>query len=257
MPRKSRQVSNTKVYHVILRGIDKQDIFVNEKDYYNFLQIIKETKEKFDYEIYSYCLMTNHVHIVIYDKNNQLSKIMQRIEISYSMYFNKKYNRQGHLFQNRFLSKKIEDREYLKIVCRYIHQNPLKAGIEKTEKYKWSSYKEYIRKNTLINPRMLLLLFSENQHEAKEEFIKFHNIEINLNPFEQIEYEMQDKIIDEDVYKYITKLLNMEYEEIKNILRDKNKRDEIITRCKKIKGITNRQLARVLGINRKIIDRVK
>lgn len=160
MPRIARKYSKIKVYHITIRGIDKQNIFFEEEDKYKFLEIINRTKENYNYEIYAYCLMDNHVHLVIYDKEKQLSKIMQSIEISYVFYFNLKYGRTGHLFQNRFFSKKVEDRGYLKRVCRYIHQNPLNAGIGKTEDYKWSSYKEYIEKTKIINNKMLLLVFS-------------------------------------------------------------------------------------------------
>lgn len=258
MPRISRQISSTKVYHIILRGIDKQDIFLKEKDYYKFLEIIKETKERFEYDIYSYCLMNNHIHIVIYDKNDNLSKIMQSIEISYSIYFNKKYNRVGHLFQNRYLSKKVEEKEYFKMVCRYIHQNPQKAGIEKTENYKWSSYKEYIGKHSIINPKILLLILSPDNSKEKEEFIKFHNIESNQEIYDSIEYEMENRATDESVTRYICKVLNMKYEEIRQILNtNKEKRKEVLIECKKVKGVTNRQLARIFGINRKIIDRAE
>ena len=145
LPRIARTYSEVKVYHITIRGIDKQNIFLDEYDKNKFISILKETKEKYNYEIYAYCLMDNHVHLVIYDKEQKISKIMQSIEISYVFYFNMKYDRIGHLFQDRFFSKKVEDREYLKMVCRYIHQNPLKAGIGKTEKYRWSSYKEYIQ----------------------------------------------------------------------------------------------------------------
>lgn len=258
MPRIGRQTSYTKVYHVILRGIDKQDIFLIERDYSKFLEIIGDTKEKFDFDIYAYCLMSNHVHIIIYDKMQQISKIVQSVAIKYSMYFNKKYDRVGHLFQARFLSKQIESREYLKSACRYIHQNPLKAGIEKTEKYKWSSYKEYTKKSKIINPQMLLLTFAQNQQDAIKEFIKFHNIEFEQEVIDVIEYELKEKLSDEELLRYICKFLKMKYTDIRAMLvNDKNKRNEIIKQCKKIKGITNRQLARILGINRKVIDRTK
>ena len=79
----------------------------------------------------------------------------------------------GHLFQDRFLSKRIEDREYLKNVCRYIHQNPVKAGICNVEEYSWSSYKEYISKSKIINPKMLMSIFSDDRSKMKEEFIKY------------------------------------------------------------------------------------
>lgn len=256
MPRISRQISNTKVYHIILRGIDKQDIFLNEKDYSKFLEIIKESKEKFEYDIYSYCLMNNHVHIVIYDKNNILPKIMQSIEISYSIYFNKKYNRVGHLFQNRYLSKNIDDREYLKMVCRYIHQNPQKAGIEKTENYKWSSYREYVKKQLIINSKMLLLILSQDENEAKEEFVKFHNLQSNNKIADLIEFEMKEKMTDEQVIEYICELVNID--NVHKILElNREERNEIIRKIKENKKITSAQISRVLGINRKMIERVK
>lgn len=161
MPRMARKESSTKVYHVILRGNDKQDIFFDEQDYKKFIEELKNTKEKYGYELYAYCLMTNHVHLVIYDKNNMLSKIMQSLEVAYSAYFSKKYEKTGHLFQNRFLSKVVEAREYLMQVCRYVHQNPVKAKISTVDKYKWSSFKEYLYGEKIVNTKMLLSLFRE------------------------------------------------------------------------------------------------
>ena len=159
MPRMARKESSTKVYHVILRGNDKQDIFFDEQDYKKFIEELKNTKEKYECELYAYCLMTNHVHLVIYDKNNMLSKFMQSLEVTYSAYFSKKYGKTGHLFQNRFLSKVVETREYLMQVCRYVHQNPVKAKISTVDKYKWSSFKEYLYEEKIVSTKMLLSLF--------------------------------------------------------------------------------------------------
>lgn len=258
MPRIARKYSEIKVYHITIRGIDKQNIFFEDEDKYKFLEIINKTKEKYNYEIYAYCLMDNHVHLVIYDKEQQLSKIMQSIEISYVFYFNLKYERTGHLFQNRFFSKKVEDRIYLKMVCRYIHQNPLNAGIGKTEDYKWSSYKEYIDKNRIINNRMLLLVFSEDFEEAKNEFIKFHNINSNENKEEEIknifEYELCEKMTDIEIEKYICELLD-----IKNIYEiskcNAKKRDEMLSKLGCFKNVPISQLSRIIGINRKMLER--
>ena len=257
MPRANRQISKTKVYHIIIRGIDKQDIFFFERDYYKFLKIIKEVKKDYNFDIYAYCLMTNHVHMVIYDKEEQFSKIMQIIEIKYVKYFNKKYERTGHLFQNRFLSKQIENREYLKIVCRYIHQNPAKAGICKTEDYKWSSYNEYLDKNIIINSKMLLRIFSENENEARKEFIKYHSNELNKKIYELFEFEFEDRLSDEQLIEYVCEYFKMSLTEIKLLLKvDKERGKGIIKKCKQFKGISNRQWSRVLGINRKMLDRI-
>ena len=258
MSRRPREYSNIKVYHIIIRGIDKQDIFYDEDDKVKFIDIIKDTKEKYNYEIYSYCLMNNHVHLIVYDKEKQISKIMQSIQVSYSFFFNKKYERVGHLFQNRFFSKKIEDREYLKVVCRYIHQNPQKAGIGKTENYKWSSYMEYVDKKYIINPKMLLMVFSLNKDEAKNEFIKFHNINNSSKEDEirsLIEYELYEKMTDDDINKYICEIF--EVNNATEILNCDNKiRDEKLVKLKKcLINVPITQLSRILGINRKIIER--
>ena len=258
MPRVARIYSEFKVYHVTIRGIDKQNIFFDEKDRYKFLNLIKKSKEKYDHEIYVYCLMDNHVHLVMYDKENQLSKIMQSIEISYAIYFNKKYNRVGHLFQNRFFSKKVEDTRYLLQLCRYIHHNPLKAQIEKTENYKWSSYKEYIGTPKIVNSTFLLLFFSKNIKKAKEEFVKFHNIDSDEDKETEIknifEYELCEKFTDQEVEKYICELFNID--NVYDILQYNNKiRNEKFEKLKCFKNVPISQLSRVIGVNRKMLER--
>ena len=258
MPRIARMYSELKVYHIIIRGIDKQDIFLDTYDKDKFLKIIGDTKEKYNYEVYAYCLMDNHVHLIIYDKDEKISKIKQSIEIRYVSYFNLKYDRVGHLFQDRFHSKRIGDREYLKLACRYIHQNPAKAGIAKTEEYKWSSYKEYIKTPEIINNKLLLLVFSKDEKVAKQEFIRFHNVNANEDKKTEItnilEYELNVKFTDDEIRKYICDLL-----EIKNV-HDISKynakmRKEQLLKIKCLKKVSISQLARVLGINRKIIER--
>lgn len=258
LPRVARDYSMGKVYHTVIRGVDRQNIFLDDDDRYKFLDVIKEKKEKYNFQMYSYCLMDNHVHFIIYDKEEMISKIMQSIEISYVFYFNRKYERIGHLFQNRFFSKKIEDRDYLKMVCRYIHQNPLKAGIAKTEEYKWSSYKEYLDKEKIINDELLLSIFSKDIEKAKEEFKKFHNINEEKSKQDELndifEYEICEKLTDEETRKYICELLDIN--DVHQILQfNKQIRDEKLVKLKKIKIMNIRQLSRIIGINRKIIER--
>lgn len=93
IPRNPRQKSNTNVYHIIIRGINRQDIFLDKQDFRKFLKEVKRTKEVYKYEIYAYVLMSNHVHFIIYDMNKKLSTIIQSLNVSYSNYFNKKYGR--------------------------------------------------------------------------------------------------------------------------------------------------------------------
>ena len=141
MPRGARKTSSTDIYHVMLRGINRQDIFEEDEDKKIFLWIIRECIKVSGCDIYAYCLMSNHVHILIRTKTESIGVIMKRIGTRYVLYFNEKYGRVGHLFQDRFKSEPIETDEYFLTVLRYIHQNPLKANMcKKLEDYAYSSY---------------------------------------------------------------------------------------------------------------------
>ena len=145
MPRQARSVSDNKIYHCMLRGINQQDIFIEKQDYLKFQEIIESTKKKFLYKLYSYVFMPNHVHLEIKDENQKLSQIIHSLTTSYANYFNKKYQRKGHLFENRFQSRNVENPYYILNLVRYIHQNPVKAGISSIDKYYWSSYLDYFQ----------------------------------------------------------------------------------------------------------------
>ena len=123
MPRLARNDNKTitNTYHIIARGINKQDIFLDENDKQKFYSIIKNAKEKYQFDLYSFVLMNNHVHLTIYDKNDEMSKMMHRICTAYAMYFNKKYERVGHVFQNRFKNICVDTEIYLLNLIRYIH----------------------------------------------------------------------------------------------------------------------------------------
>lgn len=255
MSRMARQKSTTKVYHVILRGNAKQDIFLDKQDYGKFIKEICKTKEKYQYELYAYCLMTNHVHLILYDKNENLSKALQSLTVSYSSYWNKKYERVGHLFQNRFLSKSVETGEYLRNLCRYIHQNPQKGGIARLEEYQWSSYQEYVKTNKIINKKQILMLFNNCEQEAIKDFIQFHKINImqdNMDDF--MEYEMIEKLNDKQAKQYMIEVLELEnIQELTNY--SVAKRNEYLKKLKGVKGISNVQMARIIGLSAKIIGR--
>ncbi len=147
MPRQGRIKSKTGIYHVLLRGIDKRDIFLDDDDRLKFIQYIGKAKEKSLFKIYAYCLMDNHVHLLIQEtvENEEIGTIIKRITVGYVGWHNFKYERTGHLFQNRFKSEPVETESYLLTVLRYIHQNPVKAGMVKNaDEYPWSSYNDYI-----------------------------------------------------------------------------------------------------------------
>lgn len=257
MPRQPRKKCNTKIYHCILRGINKQDIFLDKQDYLKFKKEIKITKEIFSYKLYSYVLMSNHIHLQIKDEKDNLSKIMQSIQIRYADYFNKKYNRVGHLFQDKFKSQCVESDYYILNLQRYIHQNPIKAGIGTIEGYLWSSYREYISQNKeeLVDKEEIFKLFSEKKEKVVKKFIQFNNEILNLSKSDEIlEYEIRKTLADDEIIDLVKKELK-----IKNIQEiqgyEKQKRDDCLKKVKKIKGCTQKQLSRILGINIRIIQR--
>ena len=149
--RKKRHISETGVYHVVMRGINKQTIFEAELDYLQYLALLSYYKIIYHYEVYAYCLMSNHVHLLIKTEAS-LSEIIKSLSISYAYWYNHRYNRVGHLFQGRFLSESVNSDVYFKNVLRYIHQNPVYASIvNEPSLYKWSSYGEYIREPLLCD----------------------------------------------------------------------------------------------------------
>ncbi len=130
MPRKPREKSRFGIYHVILRGVNKQIIFEENEDYLQFIRILKKYKEVCEFKLYAYCLMDNHVHLLMEQTTTELETIMKRIEVKFVKWYNRKYKRIGYLFQDRYKSEPINDEGYFRTVFRYIHQNPLHAGLE-------------------------------------------------------------------------------------------------------------------------------
>ena len=153
MARQRRETSGTGIYHVMLRGINRQNIFEDEEDYRRFTQLLLQMVCPTDDNgrplpsrciFYAYCLMTNHVHLLIREAAESLSDVIKRIAVSYAQYYNKKYIHFGHLFQDRFKSEPVNDNAYFFTLLRYIHQNPVAAGITAdVASYRWSSWGEY------------------------------------------------------------------------------------------------------------------
>ena len=150
MPRTARDQSATGIYHVMIRGINRQDIFEAPEDYRKFIETLASLREVVSDDmqtkictchIYAYCIMPNHVHILIHEKGWTISQCVKYIADIYVRYYNKKYGRIGHLLQDRFKSEPCNDSDYFIVLMRYIHQNPVKAGLAKTAKeYCYSSW---------------------------------------------------------------------------------------------------------------------
>jgi REP element-mobilizing transposase RayT len=132
-------------YHVLSRGNERRDIYYDERDYSRFLDCLEKMGGRFDLEVHAYVLMKNHYHLLIRTKEANLSRAIQWLGVSYSVWFNRRHKRSGHLFQGRFKSFLIEDDRYFMAMCHYIHGNPLRAGlVRRLWDYRWSSYRTYV-----------------------------------------------------------------------------------------------------------------
>ena len=153
MSRIPRKSSCSGVYHVMLRGNNKQVIFEYENDYLRFQQLMYQKCNPKDVVgnpmppccvIYAYCLMPNHIHLLIQEKEECISDVIRSVATSYAQYYNLRYEHYGHLFQGRFRSEPVDDFEYFVTLLRYIHQNPVAGGlVGKVEDYQWSSWREF------------------------------------------------------------------------------------------------------------------
>lgn len=132
------------MYHVMLRGNYRQNIFSVREDYLYFYKLLEEVTDLYECKVHLFCLMTNHVHLVIQVGQIPLSKILQKISCCYAKRHNKLLKRQGHLFQGRYKAKVVQSDDYLLELCYYIHRNPLVAGMVKSlNNYPWSSHLNY------------------------------------------------------------------------------------------------------------------
>ena len=254
MPRQARKRSKSGIYHIMLRGANRQEIFHDEEDCKSFLEILDKSREKSDQKIYAWCLMGNHVHLLLEEGKESISITMKRIGVSYALFYNKKYKTTGHLFQDRYKSEEVETNEYLLALIRYIHQNPVKAGIVETpDEWKWSSYREYYGKPydlpMLLNTDLILGMFAEDREKAIEGFKEFNETETRERFLEE---QSRSRLTDEEAADEINKLLNgYSVPEVRRL--PKAMRDGILLQIKGIKGLSQRQAARILGISPNLI----
>ena len=253
MSRQARKLSQTGMYHIIFRGISRQNIFEEEKDFEKLKEILIQEKRKMDFEIYAYCFMTNHVHLFIKEKNpGEISKIMAKILSRYAMWFNIKYDRSGVLFCNRYKSEPIEDEQYYISLIRYIHQNPVKAGVvNEIGDYPYSSYNSYLGNGDFVDTYFLLETLHEDKTKAKDLFIELNEIDES----EIYEISESQKRSPEHIKRIVMSEINGNAPETLKEL-DKNTRNEKIRKLVFEKGISKSALERATGISRGTITRV-
>jgi len=152
MPRQARQLSDTGIYHIMVRGVNRQRIFEEASDYDYYLKCLREVRDVSKGTVLAYCCMPNHVHLLIEEGGELASVFMKRLGVRYASWYNRKYDRVGHLFQDRFLSRPVEDDPYFLTVLMYIHYNPVAAGLcAEPQDYRWSSRATFGQSESLVD----------------------------------------------------------------------------------------------------------
>lgn len=174
MSRSKRRISITGLYHVMTRGINRSEIFKEDREKRRFINLIRENLSQYDVAIYAYCIMPNHIHLLVKAEIQELSSFMARVLAAYAQYYNYKNNRTGYVFQNRFKSQCIETEEYFWNCLRYIHLNPSKDGdLNKLRNYKFCSFREYQQRNEEVLSEDAFIAKERRFHTTKE-FLAFH-----------------------------------------------------------------------------------
>lgn len=174
MARKPRIEFEGALYHVITRGNQRQQIFRTAEDYERYLKILEDYKVRYDFVLYAYVLMGNHVHLLIETREVPLSKILQGVNQSYTMYFNRRYATVGHLFQGRYKAMLCDKDSYLLSLVKYIHLNPVRAERAKSpEAYPWGSHGSYVggaRDRGIVDSEPVLKIFGEDRKKARRAY---------------------------------------------------------------------------------------
>ena len=247
--RTARKQSKADIYHVVARGTGQQIIFEDDADRKKFLELLKKATEAGDFELYAWCLMSNHVHMLVHATLEAMALRMRSLLSGYAAYFNMKTGRVGHLFQDRFLSEPVDDEEYLLTLVRYIHQNPARPGIARTEHYRWSSYREYLQGNGISSVSFPLAVFGNI-----EEFERMHETLVKEGSCLDVgEGRPVRALPDEEALVLAQDLLgSVRLDTLKNLpVGERNTHLAALKRA----GFSGRQIARLTGIGRGPIQR--
>lgn len=231
----------------MLRGVNRQQIFKEGADYEKFLQILAKSQAISAFKIFAYCLMGNHVHLLFQEGSEPIEKSMKRITVRFVYWYNAKYQRIGHLFQDRYKSEPVETDAYLLTVLRYIHQNPVKAGIcGSVADYCYSSYNEYFSDTALIDRNFIFSILSS------EEFVAFHAQSSDDQCLDD-EDAAEQRLTDEQVQRLIES-----YAKCKNASDFRSLPKELKERTVKsvrAQGASIRQISRVCGESKGMVER--
>ena len=256
MVRVARLVSDSGYYHVMARGNNKEMIFKSpsEKEYY--LEELEQVIEEGSLKLLSYCIMDNHIHLLINSDTDAMADVFRKINLKFALRYNKKYNQVGHVFQGRYKSEVIDTDQYLLSALRYIHNNPVKAGIvSNAENYRWSSYIDYLNSNSSLldsnEKEMIMDMFGGSIDQLqgfhlKDDMLEFLEVKEDL----EREREMKGrKILKDYCDKYKVK-------DIKELNNNQGLIDEVVIDLLQLSKLSHRRVADLLGINRGLVHNI-
>ena len=246
MSRHARTIGDTGYYHIITRGIGRQLIFEDPCDYQYYLWLLEKYSADTEVTVCAYCLMQNHVHLLLYDRQKNIPLLMKKIGVSYSFYFNKRYERTGHLFQDRYKSEPVEDDSYLLNVFKYILNNPRAAGLCSDDSYQWSSYRLYGSKRSFVDTSVFCGMIGSFENYA--EFIAAVDEK-------QIPEDKPVRLNDTEARSILRKVLGTENGMVLQAFSSKE-RDSAVRRLR-AEGLSIRQIERLTGISRGVIQKIE
>ncbi|AJQ28769.1 transposase [Pelosinus fermentans] len=260
MARKPRVHYEDAIYHVMARGNNRDRVFESEEDKAKYLKILADYKERYDFKLYAYVVMDNHVHLLLQVGKDPLAKIMQGIQQRYTQYYNWHHKHSGHVFEQRYKAFICEEESYIMALICYIHQNPVKANILEGINYSWSSHQAYVsRLQGLVNVEFILNILSIKPNEAMTKYLALVGTAVDRPKYKdekEQEKETQKAWLQAETEKGQTELM---WEQLvaKITVEEEVNQEKLIGKCRIRQVVAARKRLIYEAINRSIMTKMQ
>ncbi|MBF7096763.1 transposase [Alkalibacter mobilis] len=256
MVRQGRQISPTGYYHIVARGSNREKIFNDDVSKLYFQDLLKSVSIEENYSVNSYCILDDHVHLLVKCDHNSLGRAMKRLNVGYASFYNRSNKREGHVFHDRYKSETVDNEVYLLSVMCYIHYNPLRVGLVKDpSKYPWSSFIEYSQnESTVINKDEMdkVLAFFTDGIMGFEKFHEECEYSEHLDTPGDLE-TMRKLILDDQINQFYSE---NNIESLEDIKKDKELMRGLVSKLLNETPVSHRKIAEHLEINSNVVHQV-